>query len=53
MRNMKNVIIIYMYRTPSANVGAFCESIENIISDIKSKMTMYVCGGFNIEAQYA
>ena len=38
-----------MYRTPGANVGAFCESLDNILSGIKSKMTMYVCGDFNID----
>ena len=49
MRKMKNVIVSCMYRTPGANVGAFCESLDNILSDIKSKMTMYICGDFNID----
>ena len=30
MMNMKNVIISCMYRTPGANVGAFCEFLEHI-----------------------
>ena len=49
MRKMKNVIVSCMYRTPGANVGAFCESLDNILSDIKSKKTMYICGDFNID----
>ena len=44
MKRMKNVIVSCMYRTPGANVGAFCESLDNIFSDIKSK-----CGYFNID----
>ena len=38
-----------MYRTPGANVGAFCESLDNILGDIKSKKTMYICGDCNID----
>ena len=49
MRKMKNVIVSCMYRTPGANVGAFYESLDNILSDIKSKKTMYICGDFNID----
>ncbi|KAK2183282.1 hypothetical protein NP493_317g00007 [Ridgeia piscesae] len=49
MRKMKNLIVSCMYRTPGANVGAFCESLDNILSDIKSKKTMYICGDFNID----
>ena len=30
-------------------MGAFCESIQNILSDIKSKKTIYICGDFNID----
>ncbi|KAK2167144.1 hypothetical protein NP493_1288g01036 [Ridgeia piscesae] len=37
MRKMKNVIVSCMSRIPSANVGAFSEPLENILSDIKSK----------------
>ena len=48
-RKMKNVIVSCMYTTPGANVGAFCESVDNILSDIKSKKTMYICGDFNID----
>ena len=48
--------ICQLYRIPGANVGAFCESLDNILSDIKSKNTMYIYiyiyiyGDFNIEA---
>ena len=45
----ENVIVSCMCRTPGANVGAFCESVDNILSDIKSKKTMYICGDFNID----
>ena len=49
MTKMKNMIVCCMYRTPGANVGAFCESLDNILSDIKSKKTMYICEDFNID----
>ena len=48
MRKMNNIIVSCMYRTPGANVGAFCKSNDNILSDIKSKKTVYICGDFNI-----
>ena len=34
MRMGKNVIVSCMYITPGANVGAFCESLEEILRDI-------------------
>ena len=49
MRKMKNVIVSCIYRTPGANVRAFCEALDNILSNIKSKKTMYICGDFNID----
>ena len=49
IRKMKNLIVNCMYRTPGANVGAFCELLDNILSDIKSKKTMCICGDFNID----
>ena len=42
MRKMTNVIVSCMYRTPGAKVGAFCESLDNILGDIKSKKTIYI-----------
>ena len=46
MRKMKHVIVSCMYSTPGAEC-AYCESLENILSDTKSKrLYMWI---FNID----
>ena len=49
MRNIKNVIDSCMHITQGANVGAFCECLDNILRDIKSKKTIYICENLNID----
>ena len=40
----RNVIISWVYRSPGTDLKSFCDSLETIIGDTKSKKAMFICG---------
>ena len=38
-----------VYRTSGSDVDLFCESLEQIFTDVVPRKSMVICGNFNID----
>ena len=49
LKKYKNIIVSCVYRTPGSDVDLFCESLEQIFTDVVPRKSMFICGDFNID----
>ena len=49
LKKHKNITVSCVYRTPGSDVDLFCESLEQIFSDVMPRKSMFICGDFNID----
>ena len=49
LKKRKNITVSCVYRTPGSDVDLFCESLEQIFSDVMPRKSMFICGDFNID----
>ena len=49
LKKNKNITVSCVYRTPGSDVDLFCESLEQIFSDVMPRKSMFICGDFNID----
>ena len=51
LKKHKNITVSCVYRTPGSDVefvDLFCESFEQIFTDVVPRKSMFICGDFNI-----
>ena len=49
LKKHNNLTVSCVYRTPGTDVDLFCESLEQIFSDVMPRKSMFICGDFNID----
>ena len=49
LKKHKNITVSCVYRTPGSDVDLFCESLEQIFTDVVLRKSMFICGDFNID----
>ena len=49
LKKHKHITVSCVYRTPGTDVDLFCESLEQIFSDVMPRKSMFICGDFNID----
>ena len=45
----KNIVISCIYRTPGSEFEPFIDHIENVLKQINTSKSIYLCGDFNID----